>query len=187
MKKALIIGMVVVLLLIMIVPFGTAMAKWTPPTHVAEETPEYYLAAHAVVVKDGMEETAWADCNNSQQFPGKNWAWYFSYPGNEGEGMPMGYEYDNAWGLYAGKNTLMGWVIVEITDGVMEITFLAQGGWMLAETHLAVVTAAEGWQAIPQTKSGNPKVGQFVGLDGEKSGIQFDPPVETFTYIYNIP
>jgi hypothetical protein len=35
-----------------------------------------FIAAHAVVTKDGSEETAWAD---GYQFPGNNWATYFDY------------------------------------------------------------------------------------------------------------
>lgn len=44
-----------------------------------------YVAAHAVVVmrSDGcvlQEETAWGDCGGAEaQFPGNNWATYFSY------------------------------------------------------------------------------------------------------------
>jgi hypothetical protein len=47
---------------------------------------QYYIAAHAVVREaececDCWEETAWGGCYMSweEQFPGKNWAFYFPY------------------------------------------------------------------------------------------------------------
>ena len=173
MKKILFVAMALIMTLLLALPAGAAMAG-APPQY----EPEYWIAAHAVVqLMDGegnviQEETAWADCNNSQDFPGNNWAWYFTYPGNN----------NNRWGLYAGnKGPQMGWVAVEIVGDNFEIQYGAFGNWRITETHVAV---AESFEGIPQTKSGNPKVGKFAILDGPKSGIKHDPPVKTYTYTY---
>ena len=135
MKKILFVAMALIMTLLLALPAGAAMAG-APPQY----EPEYWIAAHA-------------DCNNSQDFPGNNWAWYFTYPGNN----------NNRWGLYAGnKGPQMGWVAVEIVGDNLEIQYGAFGNWRITETHVAV---AESFEGIPQTKSGNPKVGKFAILD----------------------
>jgi hypothetical protein len=183
MKKTILVALVLALTLVMALP----MANVTASDHNVQFTPQYFFAAHAVVVNGCNQETAWADCNNSQNFTGGNWAWYFSYPGNEGGGQHDQYGVDdNAWGLYAGKNTQIGWVRVNITPSTVTVRFETFDGWLMTETHLAVVTAAQGWEKIPQTKSGNPKVGNFLGLDGEKSVRTFEPPQQVVVYSYPI-
>jgi hypothetical protein len=78
--------------------------------------------------------------------------------------------------------------MVKIEGDILTIRYYTYGflGWYLAETHVAVVEASEGLAGIPQTKSGNPKVGQFAILDGPKSGVEHSGYVSDYTYIYDL-
>lgn len=175
MKKLLYTGLIVLLLLGVILPMSATLAKHPDPGHSVDNEAEYYLAAHAVVVNGCQEETAWADCNNSQQFnEGGSWAFYFTYPGNN-FGDPQ-YIW-NGWGLYAGQNTMIGYVYVDIVDidaSTKRATvrwLITEPGWEIIETHIALACTLDG---IPQTNKGNPKVGQFA-IGGVKTGETFSP------------
>ena len=81
--------------------------------------------------------------------------------------------------LIAGQDTTVGNVRVlhaHSVDNYMTITYETTGGWMLTETHVAVATS---FDDIPQTKSGNPKIGKFQYSDPH-------PPVTTYTYTINL-
>lgn len=60
--------------------------------------------------------------------------------------------------LIAGKHIGVGYVYVTVEDGFLNVTYVTNGTWALAETHLAVVTDPDDF---PTTKNGNPKVGKF--------------------------
>ena len=51
------------------------------------------------------------------------------------------------------------------------------GDWEMTETHVAVADSLEG---IPQTKSGNPKVGNFP------YAMEHNPAVTTYTYVIDL-
>lgn len=69
--------------------------------------------------------------------------------------------------LYAGQNLVAGQVCVTPNAGLLEITYSTTGGWELTEAHLWVGNAAN---AYPQTKNGNPKVGNFPYQSGNIAG-----------------
>ena len=52
------------------------------------------------------------------------------------------------------------------------VEYTTTDGWELMETHVAV---AEDFEDIPQTKSGNPKVGRFPYKHEELGGVTADP------------
>src|SRR3989344_3444798 len=60
--------------------------------------------------------------------------------------------------LIAGQNTAIGKVIVTNDDQYLYVEFIVWVPWVLVETHVAVSDSLDG---IPQTKTGNPKVGQL--------------------------
>ena len=59
----------------------------------------------------------------------------------------------------------------------MYITYMTSGGWEITETHLAV---ASSFNDIPQTKSGNPKIGKFP------YSSHHDPAVTSVTYVIDL-
>jgi len=75
--------------------------------------------------------------------------------------------------LWAGQSIDAGTVGVTITDGTLCIEIRTNDGWVLSETHVAVATELD---SIPQTGSGNPKVGQFLFQ------TEHVPPVDSFSY-----
>jgi hypothetical protein len=58
----------------------------------------------------------------------------------------------------AGQHTEMGEVIVTNDDKYLYVEFVAYEPWVIVETHVAVSDSLDG---IPQTKKGNPKIGNF--------------------------
>ena len=86
---------------------------------------------------------------------------------------------DAVWkSLFAGKDIYVGGVRIWNDDDNLYVMYSVWGtGWEITETHLAVATSLAG---IPQTKSGNPKVGHFAYQ------MMHDPPVTT-EYTYTIP
>lgn len=76
--------------------------------------------------------------------------------------------------LIAGQDDDIGTVTVEQTEegGSLFITYTTTGDWYMTETHLHV---AEDCSDIPQTGSGNPKVGNF------EFSATHDPPVQEYT------
>ena len=61
--------------------------------------------------------------------------------------------------LIAGQNIVVGVVIVTNDAQFVYVEYTTWEPWVLVETHVAVADSLEG---IPQTKTGNPKVGQFA-------------------------
>jgi hypothetical protein len=197
MKKVLFGVLVSVLALVLALPAGVAMAD--PDLPLPDYEPQYVIAAHAVVrlsepYGEGTE-TAWADCNNSQDFPGGNWAFWFTYPGDDDEeGNQL-----NRWGLYAGQHTLMGYVYVDVdaASSTLSVRYLTWGDCELVETHVAVAAVPPGythpddyeglWELIPHNKGDNPKVGHFRAFEGDKTGETHAPGTSEYIYVFNIP
>ena len=75
--------------------------------------------------------------------------------------------------LIAGQYYDVGDVSVSLENGVLTVTYQTVGDWFITETHVAVASSK---LQIPQTKSGNPKIGRF----GNET--YHDPEVQTFTY-----
>ena len=72
--------------------------------------------------------------------------------------------------LLAGQTILAGSVCYEVDLGSDEltVTYVADNGWSLLDTHLWVGDDAT---AYPQTKNGNPKNGQFPYASGELAAV----------------
>lgn len=79
--------------------------------------------------------------------------------------------------LYAGRTIDAGTVTVSNDSSNLYVTFSTQDGWELTETHLAIATTLSG---IPQTKSGNPKVGNFPYQR------TYDPSVTSDVYVFSL-
>lgn len=78
--------------------------------------------------------------------------------------------------LFAGQHIDVGTVTVwNDTDNVY-IKYETKDNWVITETHMATALSLAG---IPQTKTGNPKVGNFPYND------QHSPPVTEYTYVVN--
>lgn len=75
--------------------------------------------------------------------------------------------------LYAGQDIEVGTVKVWNDGTTLYVKYETTGGWVMTETHLAV---AEDLEDIPQTKTGNPKVGHFEYSEPH------DPPVTSYSY-----
>lgn len=80
--------------------------------------------------------------------------------------------------LFAGQTNYAGTVTIAVSDGSLCVTYATDGGWLLQETHLAIADSLAG---IPQTKSGNPRPGQFPW------SATHNPAVQEFTYCVNYP
>jgi hypothetical protein len=74
-----------------------------------------------------------------------------------GDTIPCGEEMTVTF--WAGQHYDAGDVVVSVIDGVLCVDIQTTGGWVLTETHVAIATSLD---LIPQTGSGNPKVGQFL-------------------------
>jgi hypothetical protein len=79
--------------------------------------------------------------------------------------------------LLAGQTIDAGTVTLTSDGSMLQVTYTTTGGWVLAQTHLAVGSELD---EIPQTRSGNPKVGHFPYKETH------DPPVTTFTYLVDL-
>lgn len=73
--------------------------------------------------------------------------------------------------LIAGQNTAVGTVTVTNDDENVHVKYATEGDWVMTELHLHIADELDG---IPQTKSGNPKVGRF------EFNFEFDTPVTEF-------
>lgn len=90
-------------------------------------------------------------------------------PMTQWDGIPCGESLSVT--LYAGQHIDVGTVVVANDDTDLCIQIETTGGWVMQETHVAIARTLE---EIPQTGSGNPKIGQF-GLSAEH-----DPAVTSF-------
>jgi len=75
--------------------------------------------------------------------------------------------------LYAGQHIDTGLVSVYNDEQNVYIEITTTGGWEITESHVAVAPSLD---LIPQTGSGNPKVGQF-----DLAAVH-DPPVTSYIY-----
>lgn len=72
--------------------------------------------------------------------------------------------------LYAGQTIDAGTVCVSSDGTDLFVTYVTTGGWELTEAHLWVgANTAD----MPQTKQGNPKIGNFPGNSGDITGEIF--------------
>jgi hypothetical protein len=69
--------------------------------------------------------------------------------------------------LLAGQTILAGTVNVEVVGENLEVTFATTDGWELTEAHL---WAGDDLADMPQTKKGNPKIGNFPHKSGDITG-----------------
>jgi hypothetical protein len=75
--------------------------------------------------------------------------------------------------LYAGQSIDAGTVTVTNDASNLYVTFTATAPWLLSQTHVHVADSLAG---IPQTKTGNPKIGNFAYQTTHV------PATSTFTY-----
>lgn len=75
--------------------------------------------------------------------------------------------------LIAGQHTDSGDMVISNDNESLSVSYATQDGWKLTETHVHVACTLSG---IPQTKTGNPKVGNF---DYQRT---YNPPVTEDTY-----
>ena len=69
--------------------------------------------------------------------------------------------------LYAGQTIEIGTVSMEVVNDDLVITYQTDSGWQLQETHLWV---GDDLADMPQTRKGNPKIGNFPFNSGDISG-----------------
>ncbi|MCK4412380.1 MAG: hypothetical protein KAY32_02430 [Candidatus Eisenbacteria sp.] len=79
--------------------------------------------------------------------------------------------------LWAGQYIDAGSVTISNDADYLSIEIVTANGWYLTESHAAVARTLE---TLPQTGSGNPKVGHF------DLATEHDPPVTSFTYEISI-
>lgn len=77
--------------------------------------------------------------------------------------------------LFAGRTIDAGTVRVSNDGTNLYVEYSTANGWQLTESHLAIALTLSG---IPQTKSGNPKVGNFPYQR------TYDPPVTSDVYVF---
>ncbi|HEX9164283.1 MAG TPA: hypothetical protein VF862_00115, partial [Gemmatimonadales bacterium] len=65
--------------------------------------------------------------------------------------------------LMAGQSTDAGGVCATVEGDYLKITYTTAGGWTLTGTHLWV---GPQWSQMPQTRTGNPKIGNFPYTSG---------------------
>ena len=81
--------------------------------------------------------------------------------------------------LWAGNGAIhVGNVTVSDDGSSLDVTYQTFGGWLLTETNVAVGQSVED---IPQTGSGNPKIGHF------DYSSEHDPADEVTTVTHTIP
>jgi hypothetical protein len=99
---------------------------------------------------------------------------------------------DTCTTLYAGQTIDAGTVCSSVNGDNLDVTFTTTGGWELEEAHLWVGTQLSD---MPQTKKGNPKIGNFPYNSGDISGstshtfsvslagLDFSCPGDDVTYL----
>lgn len=80
--------------------------------------------------------------------------------------------------LYAGQHAQVGEVHLSDDGTTLTVEYELYPGWVMTEAHLAVEDSETD---IPQTRSGNPKVGQFDHVR------TYDPPVTGDTFSVALP
>lgn len=87
------------------------------------------------------------------------------------DGVPCGE--DLTVNLIAGQNYNIGTALITLVEGTLCVEITTVDNWVMTETHVAIGPDLD---SIPQTGSGNPKVGHFL------FNTDHDPPITTFTY-----
>jgi hypothetical protein len=83
--------------------------------------------------------------------------------------------------LYAGQTIEVGSVSLSIEGTDLHVTYTMAGGWELTETHLWI---GESLAGMPQTKAGNPTIGNFPWKSGDitdATTYTFVVPIGSFT------
>lgn len=78
--------------------------------------------------------------------------------------------------LIAGQNINIGNALVILEDGTLCIEINTVNNWVMTLTHVAIAPVVD---SLPQTGSGNPKVGKFF------FSTEHEPPVTSYTYCCN--
>jgi hypothetical protein len=78
--------------------------------------------------------------------------------------------------LYAGQTIVAGTVSVEVVGTDLTVTYNTTDGWELTETHLWV---GDDLANMPQTRQGNPQIGNFPYQSGDITGAT--------TYTFSVP
>ncbi len=92
-------------------------------------------------------------------------------PTTQWEGDPCGEQ--TSVQFLAGQFIETGTVTVGNDEGSLCVQIVTSDGWVLEQTHVAVALSLE---EIPQTGSGNPKIGQFA------LSAEHDPPLVSFDH-----
>jgi hypothetical protein len=79
--------------------------------------------------------------------------------------------------LLAGQTIPAGTVCFEVVGSSMNVTYTTVDGWELTEAHLWVGCEPDGY---PQTRSGNPKIGNFPNNSGSIDGTT------TYTFSFDL-
>ena len=122
-----------------------------------------------VTTGEGVEETAWARMyddpeDSTYEFPGSSWATYIIHQPTE----------DNAtFYLYASQHYRVGELIIWKNTTHLIVKYDLDEGYNMSESQLHIATSLAG---IPQTKTGNPKIGNFDYSENH------DPRVAEYTY-----
>lgn len=78
--------------------------------------------------------------------------------------------------LYAGQTINAGSVCVSVEGQDLSVVYTTTGGWQMTEAHLWV---GDSLATMPQTKTGNPQIGNFPYVSGDITGAT--------SYTFNIP
>ncbi|MHC4852665.1 MAG: hypothetical protein ACYTF5_11655 [Planctomycetota bacterium] len=84
--------------------------------------------------------------------------------------------------LFAGQTIDAGTVCAKVVGSNLEITFDTIGGWELTQAHLWV---GDNLAAMPQTRKGNPKIGNFPHNSGDitgKTSHSFSVPLTSLAF-----
>lgn len=71
--------------------------------------------------------------------------------------------------LVAGQNTVVGTVTIDRTETDLILTYATNSDWEINLTHMSIGDCNEQW--VPQTGSGNPKVGKFEHTEPHSTNI----------------
>ena len=92
--------------------------------------------------------------------------------------------------LYAGQTIDIGTISAEVSGDSLIVTYTTEGNWYLEETHLWL---GDDLDDMPQTKKGNPKIGQFpykedfVSADGNVQSSSFSIPLVDTAIAFSCP
>jgi hypothetical protein len=71
--------------------------------------------------------------------------------------------------LVAGQNTVVGTVTIDKTETDLVLTYATNPDWEINLTHMSIGDCNEQW--VPETGSGNPKVGKFEHTEPHSTNI----------------